>query len=388
MTLTRRLAHLICDLLQVSLPAPNLDWSRAARGEMSAIESDAEALTFAVEMFWGLGVAGLKCRLLRAAVKLGGGAGPGQALPHVGWQDSLTRWPRALGVASVLIASLLGVAVLAVAGAPARYIAGNFAALGLGLVTLAFIGRRVSSDRIGLDRVLLALSLLLWVAAGFGEAANGASRWLRVGGLTLQPSLLVLPAMVIGFAATQTAMGVLAMVLAAGALALQPDPAMAGALCIGLAAAWISRPGRLGLIALASGVAAWSITLVRGETAAPLPFVDGVLALALDVHGVLGVAVLGALGLLLAPALLGDMREPHTSAAYLTFGGIWTAVIFAGAVGPYPTPVVGYGGSAIVGYLLSLLMLPTRVAPSPAGRGDAAREAPAPVEPNLRLTLT
>lgn len=32
----------------------------------------------------------------------------------------------------------------------------------------------------------------------------------------------------------------------------------------------------------------------------------------------------------------------------------------AAALGNYPTPIVGYGGSAIIGYVLSLLALPKR----------------------------
>jgi hypothetical protein len=44
----------------------------------------------------------------------------------------------------------------------------------------------------------------------------------------------------------------------------------------------------------------------------------------------------------------------------LVFGAVWMAAVLAAALGNYPTPVVGYGGSAIVGYLLSLGLLPAR----------------------------
>jgi hypothetical protein len=34
-------------------------------------------------------------------------------------------------------------------------------------------------------------------------------------------------------------------------------------------------------------------------------------------------------------------------------------VVAAAALGNYPTPLVGYGGSAVLGYLLSAALLPT-----------------------------
>ena len=47
-------------------------------------------------------------------------------------------------------------------------------------------------------------------------------------------------------------------------------------------------------------------------------------------------------------------------------------LVAAAARANHPTPLVGYGGSAVVGYLLSLIALPT-VAPAHARKGPAAR---------------
>ena len=40
------------------------------------------------------------------------------------------------------------------------------------------------------------------------------------------------------------------------------------------------------------------------------------------------------------------------------FGVTWLGMVVAAALGNYPTPVVGYGGSAILGYALSLSLMP------------------------------
>ncbi len=41
----------------------------------------------------------------------------------------------------------------------------------------------------------------------------------------------------------------------------------------------------------------------------------------------------------------------------LACGACWAAIVVAAAVGAYPTPVVGYGGGAILGYFLCLAAL-------------------------------
>ena len=64
-------------------------------------------------------------------------------------------------------------------------------------------------------------------------------------------------------------------------------------------------------------------------------------------------------------------------------------MILAAALGNYPTPLVGYSGSAILGYLISLLGLPPRPAIRSVGRDVAAAQSePEEHQPNLRAGLT
>ena len=51
------------------------------------------------------------------------------------------------------------------------------------------------------------------------------------------------------------------------------------------------------------------------------------------------------------------MKGAGERAAALAFGGCWSGVVVAAALGNYPTPLVGYGGSAVLGYLLSVALL-------------------------------
>ena len=58
------------------------------------------------------------------------------------------------------------------------------------------------------------------------------------------------------------------------------------------------------------------------------------------------------------PPILGWRSIADLRPAYFVSGAVWFGCIAAAALGNYPTPVVGYGGSAILGYLLTFAFLP------------------------------
>lgn len=260
---------------------------------------------------------------------------------------------RLIGLACASGAVGLGLVYLAAAGAPTRMIGMNIAAWLVGLaayVTVAVPRWQVEKLR---PLMLPELALLLLATALAATPVEGATRWVSFGPLTLQVSLLVLPAMLVLFARGPSGTGAAALAVASLALAFQPDRAMAGALAAGLAAlAWF-RPERLTLAALAAALAGFAVTSARPDDLPAVPFVDGIFYSSFDVHPLAGAAVLLGAALLIVPALIGT----NARAASLTFAALWLAILIAAALGNYPTPLVGYGGSAIVGYLLSLAVL-------------------------------
>jgi hypothetical protein len=104
-------------------------------------------------------------------------------------------------------------------------------------------------------------------------------------------------------------------------------------------------------------------------------FVDQIFFSAFSVHVLAGLAVAAGAVLMLVPPALGLLRDPGQRAAYAVFGAIWLGVILAALLGNYPTPLVGYGGSAIIGYLVSLLGLPSGVETAGAGSDRVAPHA-------------
>lgn len=272
----------------------------------------------------------------------------------------MMRQQRTIGIACALAATCLGIAYLTAAGAPASRSVVNGVAFLLGVVALVGIGGAMPQISRHSGPVLLLMGLSLMVTALLGAAADGASRWIMIGPLSVQVSLVLVPFMAVTFARYPTVTGSLGIAVAALALALQPDRAMAGVLALSMAVLAVTRPSRLAASALMVAIAAFLASMMRTDMLPAVPFVDQILFTAFDVHMLAGAAVwLGAL-LLLVPPVLGWRGDEGLRHAYLVFGAVWLGCIAAAVVGNYPTPVVGYGGSAILGYLLSFSFLPAR----------------------------
>jgi hypothetical protein len=291
--------------------------------------------------------------------------------------DSLLENPRMAGVACAIAATGLGLAYMAAAGAPPLYLAVNVLALLMGLAFFGLLRPAAGQARHLPPAVTLAFGAVLLATALFGSSVEGASRWLRVGGLSLQMSLILLPAMMVAFARRRDVLSTLGLILAAVALALQPDRAMAGVLASSLAVLALRRPDNGVLAALGVAAAGFVVTLLRADTLPAVPYVDQILYTAFGVHPLAGLAVVGGSLLLAAPAIAGRKLDARTGDACAVFGIAWLGMVLAAALGNYPTPIVGYGGSAVLGYVLSLAFLPGKAHSTAPVAARAPGEEPA-----------
>lgn len=357
--LRRSLADLACRALQATLPPSLQDWGWAVRCETASIEDDTKALLFAIDSLCGLMLRAVALRLLRPLSKLVGDEGnPSWDSTILNGYRSWMRRPRLVGIACVIGAVTLGLTYMAMAGAPMRYLQMNAGALVIGLSVMALL-RRITAARHQWDsRTFTAMAGVLLATALLGENIDGAARWVNLGGLSVQPSLILLPAMLVAYARTHNVLSTMGIIATAAAMAIQPDRAMAGMLAAGLAVLAVMRRDNLVTLAFGASIFGFVATLVRSDTLPAAPYVDQILYTAFHVHLAAGVAVLGGSILLLVPAIVGWCRDPAHRVIYAVFGTAWFGGILAAALGHYPTPIVGYGGSAIIGYALSLLALP------------------------------
>ncbi len=327
----RPLATALADLAAALLPARLSHWGEAMRRETAEIEQSGEALRFALGCLWGATSEALRV--------------------HIGEGRMTAR--RLIGLCAIG-ATGLGIGYMMMGGAPLGYPLRNLAALAIGFLAVGIVTHLPQTRWLGTGPVVFALGLVLIAATLFGVSNHGATRWASIGGLSIQPSLIFVPVLAIGFARVRDRLSGLGVLAAALALALQPDRAMAGALAAGLAALALVRPERNVLAALSVAMIGFVAAMLQPDVQPAMPYVDQILFTAFDLHPLAGVMVVAGSALLLVPALAGWRRDPGVAA----FGGVWLAIILAAAMGNYPTPLVGYGGSAIVGYLLCLAGLP------------------------------
>lgn len=297
---------------------------------------------------------------------------------RAGWAGD----PQRLGSLAAIASVALGICYMAAADAPLRVMVLNGAALAIGLAALAILRQLPSAARPARDPVLLSLAVALLLASLFGLSVEGATRWVAVGNLSIQPSLIIAPLLVTAHAVRQSAATRLALAIAVLAVAMQPDRALGAMLLAGVLALAAARRARGdALLALLAGAGlAWA--LAQPDRLPATPFVDQILYTSFAVHPLAGLAVATGLALLVAPALLasGD-RGPA-----IAFGALWAAAVLAAALGNYPTPLVGYGGSTIIGYLLGLAPLSRRSEPVPLASAAPAGSS-ATRQPGDRLSL-
>jgi hypothetical protein len=367
----RRLAGLVGGLLERVYPKNQADWAKAMRFEIEQVEDDGRALRFALGCLWS----GFR----QAAAERPSATTKGDEMTSQGF-SKLGR-PRTAGIACASAATGLGLCYLAAAGAPMRYLVVNAAALLLGITAFRGLAGAAALHAGRLSGpFILALGACLLATALFGASADGAARWIWIGPLSVQVSLVLLPPIAIAFARRPDPVGAAGIAVAAAALALQPDRAMAGTLALAMAVLALARPGRFTAAASVAAATAFAGSLLRPDSLPAVPFVDGILFTAFEIHPLAGAAVLLGALLLLVPPLLGLRRDPADRAAHFAFAALWLGCLLAAALGNYPTPVVGYGGSAILGYFLGLSFLPPEAGAAAAVAAGGA-EADDPKRP-------
>lgn len=363
-TFARRLADGVLLMLHVLAPRDLRRWVEAIRAEAAQLPTDTAALRFVAAS-----VPGLLTIFARTALAGARRDAPGS--------------PRVLAALAATGAVGLGAVHMVAAGAPAAMPLVNAMALALGLLMCVPNQPRAvpMSDAAGVAMIAIAAALL--ATALFGVAVHGAVRWVAIGPLTIQPSLILLPPLLMIFARTVTATGSAAIAIAALAVALQPDRAMAGTMVAGLVALWSLRREPPVSLALAASALGFLVTLARPDGLPAAPYSDGIFATAWQVHTVLGLAVWLGAALLLLPCLRRGAGDAAGERSRAVFAATWLAITLAAVSGNHPAPLVGYGGSAILGYLLAARLLPTERQrrlgggtdrrPRAAGRDDATR---------------
>ena len=257
-----------------------------------------------------------------------------------------------------LLASL---AVLSIAGVGGSLWGVHLAAIVLALFVAA-LGRRLlrpehASVVVPVVAVLAPAALALPLLGGAGQP----QRWVALGPMQLYAAPVVLPALiaVLGSPTRRRDGGtplVLVPVASALLLALQPDASQATALLVGTATVARGEDWRRVSVALTATAlaAAWAWTQL--DPLAPVPYVEGVFALALGASSAAGVAVVASALVFVAALWAGGGRATQWLAGIASYYAVLYACSVAGLT---PAPLIGFGTGPVLGFGLLVAIAPT-----------------------------
>jgi len=191
--LRRALADLACRALQATLPPSLQSWGWAVRCETAEIPNDTKALLFALGSLCGLMPRAVASLLLYPfASFIGDGALSSGGSLTMNVFDAAMRRPRVVGIACAIGSVALGLAYMAIAGAPARYLVINVGALVVGLTLLALLGRTTQTGQHPAYWTLTAMAGTL-LDPGKSENAVDLAPWVQISAKA--PPTLIIHAM-------------------------------------------------------------------------------------------------------------------------------------------------------------------------------------------------
>ncbi len=251
-------------------------------------------------------------------------------------------WVRVFGIASLAAVGAGGAAV-SLSGGGMGGGARNGAAWVAG-VAHCWLCLRLRPD--ALLAGLLGLTPLALGGSLLATGQEGVHRWIRMGPLHWNVALLLLPAATVAtgvLAEGGRRWAMWAALAIQASLWAQPDASQATAFAAAMVVAL--RGARWAGLLFVAGAA---LTWMRPDPLAPVPEVEGIVALAGSVSWLLGATCVLALGTACAAPLGEGRRAGAALTAY--FAGCALAPL----VGAFPVPLAGMGMSPVIGFWLGV----------------------------------
>lgn len=199
------------------------------------------------------------------------------------------------------------------------------------------------------------LLLVLLAATLFGHGTEGVRRWLDLGVISINASMLVLPALLVLLYRMKNPYPFI--ICAAVILCFQPDISQLAGFCAGtLPLIWqrgTNRKWKAGMI-LCFCITAGICLFIPAEIP-PVPYSEGILTMLGNIS-VLWLTI-GWAVLFIIPLFLGYGYRKQRSRPLLSLAFYYMVTILFVLTGRYPVPFMGFGLSPIAGYWLAYAVM-------------------------------
>jgi hypothetical protein len=213
-------------------------------------------------------------------------------------------------------------------------------------------------------RIGLLLSATVMVGLPFCfPGLDGVHRWLVFERIRLHPASFAIPIFLAVFRIAEREVGsrpIWALALLLGALLVaQPDAAEATGFTLASLALLIVRRGRSRIAVLPGAILGFLLLTCawfRPDPLGAIPYVEGIVGLAMTLSPVLGFPAIASLALAVLPFFIISKycRDADHCATVIALGLYFGGILLASLSGRFPIPLMGYGASGIIGYFIAL----------------------------------
>lgn len=260
------------------------------------------------------------------------------------------------------MAVLAGVGAMLALGAPPRQAAIHLLSLLTGLACLPLIRPHLLAGAWGARTLPLGAGMAMLATAGAGIGHDGAARWIAVGPLPLRPGMILLPMLPVLLSGASGWAARIGVALAAAGALLQADFALASALLAAVLVLALRQPARQwpALLMLAGLIGLGSLGLhhASGDGA----YAQHMMPAIARSQPWTAALMCAGLSMLFLPLALRPQPGLAAHPAAPALAAFWITLVIPALAGISAAPIVAYGGSAVLGYLLSVTALDANLA--------------------------
>lgn len=246
---------------------------------------------------------------------------------------------------------------------PKMYFALNIACLIVGwLISIYVISKNFKEIKNKIcPIIIIAIILLLYAMTFVDSGVDNVHRWLSLGPISLYVSSIFAPIFIIEiwnlFEKNKYLLIVVIAFLAATILFLQPDASQLTSFAVPLIVMLLSKAGKkiptyiIIAILIFFAITSWIFL----DSLPAVIYVEDILGLAMGM-GILW-SVLGILSLILIPIPFFILAKKKEQLLSVCIGLYYVIFIVSTFFGNFPVPLMGYGVSPIIGYLIAITWL-------------------------------
>nr|WP_243425659.1 cell division protein [Clostridium paridis] len=206
--------------------------------------------------------------------------------------------------------------------------------------------------------ISIIISMLLIILTYMGQSINGVHRWVSIGFIKFNVSMMVLPLVIIALWSLHEIKSlwvtITIIIAIAILLAIQPDASEVTGFSIPMVVMLCSRSDKKVLRVSTIGILSILVVLswVFLDNLPPVAYVERIVSL-LSNMGLIWL-VFGIISLVILPAPFIFFSPKNSELPSISVGLYFVIILISTLVGNFPVPLMGYGISPIIGYFIPI----------------------------------